>query len=141
MPIAIFKTIGGANEESIELVYDATAGRYQLKTVQTGSGTHYAIGFKIGANEFFQLTTDRKMLPITDAVGDIGSGTFRFNLVRAVTITPGDLNLSDKKTGKELWTINEDEEFIYFRHFKTQKIIMKLDGDGNIYIGGEVRKL
>ena len=140
MGAEVKKTIG-TDAESIKLDYDAVNGRYTLETKKSGAGSHYNFAFGIGGTQNLLLDTSLNFAPLTDNQGSVGTASKRFALVRATTITPGDLILSDKKTGKELWLINEDEAFIYFRNFRTGKVVMAIDGDGNIRIPGRIKPL
>lgn len=79
------------------------------------------------------------LIPAVDGQGNIGKTGQRFALVRAVTITSGDIVLSDRKTGKELYVIHEDKRGIYFSDHKTGKTRMFLDmKNGNLKITGKL---
>src|SRR6185312_16037977 len=78
------------------------------------------------------------LIPAVDTQGNIGSNTKRFALVRAVNVQSGDLVLCDRKTGKQLYVIHEDEKGIYFSNFKTRKCLMILDTKGNLGIAGKL---
>lgn len=94
------------------------------------SGTNYT-GFRFFGNVY----------PSADGQFQLGNSSNRWGLVRAVTITPGDLILSDKVTGQELYRINEDENFIYFSDIRTGARLMKLDRMGNLILTGRVYQL
>lgn len=76
--------------------------------------------------------------PSADNLFELGNAGKRWSLVRAVTITPGDIILSDRVTGKELYKINEDENSIFFSDVRTGKQLMRLDRDGNLVVTGKV---
>jgi hypothetical protein len=76
--------------------------------------------------------------PTDDNQYELGGAGRRWSLLRAVTVTQGDLILSDKVSGKELYKIHEDENFIYFNDIATGRVLMKLGTDGNLYVTGRV---
>lgn len=66
------------------------------------------------------VTAAGDILPAVDATRTVGNASFRFSLVRAVTITSGDINLeSDDK--KSSWTIREMPDHILLINRKTGK--------------------
>lgn len=140
MPLEVSKTIGGANEESIQLTFDPAVLRYKIQTLKIGAGQHYALGFQIGDAEWVRFTINKEILPINDNEGSIGTAGKRWALVRAATVTPGDIIFSDKKTGEELWKIHEDADCLYIQDYRTKKDIAKFDREGNLYLQGEVKK-
>lgn len=76
--------------------------------------------------------------PTDDNAYELGNAGKRWALVRGVTVTSGDTILTDKETGKELYKIHEDEDFIFFSDIRTGKTMMKLGRDGNLYVVGRV---
>lgn len=76
--------------------------------------------------------------PTDDAVYELGNSGKRWSLVRGVEVIAGDMILSDKVTGKELYRIYEDEKFIYFSDYRTGKVMMRLGLDGNLYLAGKI---
>lgn len=78
------------------------------------------------------------LTPPSDNFGSIGTNGLRVALVRGVTITSGDLVLSDKQTGKELYKIREDENNIFFDDFRTGRQLMRLDREGNLHLRGRL---
>jgi len=63
---------------------------------------------------------DLNIIPNTDNTGNIGTGAKRWKLVRAVTVTTGDLNLeSEDKTAA--WTVKEEPDFIRLINRNTGK--------------------
>jgi hypothetical protein len=78
------------------------------------------------------------MYPSADAQFELGNQNFRWSLIRGVSIVSGDTILSDKVTGKELYRIHEDENFIYFTDIRTGKELMRLDTEGNMFLPGKV---
>jgi hypothetical protein len=76
--------------------------------------------------------------PSADGQFELGNSNRRWALVRAMTITPGDIILSDRVSGKELYKIHEDEKFIYFNDVRTGKELMRLDRDGNLILAGKI---
>jgi hypothetical protein len=81
---------------------------------------------------------DSGVYPAADAQYELGNSSKRWSLVRGVTVVSGDTILSDKKTGKELYKIHEDDNNIYFRDIRTGKELMRLDRNGNLYIPGRI---
>jgi hypothetical protein len=79
------------------------------------------------------------ILPTVDNQYQLGNNSFRWSLVRAVTVTPGDLILSDRVTGEELYKIHESPmEGIYFDDYRTGERLMRLDAQGNLHVKGKV---
>ena len=95
-----------------------------------------------GAKTFSQTITSSKngdvLLPSTDGQGNVGNASKRFALVRAVAVTTGDLVLSDRKTKRKLYVIDEDEKGIYFTNYKNGKCLMKIDNRGNLLVSGKI---
>ena len=75
--------------------------------------------------------------PSTDNQGNIGTASKRYASIRAVLIQSGDIILSDKKTGKKLYRINEDKEGITFETIRGKKI-MRILRNGNLLVRGKV---
>ena len=85
------------------------------------------------------LDINGNIFPTQDNTWVLGTTGLRWASVRATTITPGDLILSDRVTGKELYKIHEDsEQGIFFDDFRTGKRLMRLDPHGNLYVEGKV---
>lgn len=67
--------------------------------IGTGYGVRGAsgVGMYLGANgaDIIRLTTASHVEPATDNVHDLGNATYRWRLIRGVTITPGDLGFSE----------------------------------------------
>jgi hypothetical protein len=85
------------------------------------------------------LDINGHILPTQDNTFVLGTEGLRWSLVRAVTITPGDLILSDRVTGKELYKIHESPTLgIFFDDFRTGERLMRLDPDGNLHLKGKV---
>ena len=84
------------------------------------------------------IITSGDLLPAKNAAGNIGNNTRRWNLVRALTIMPGDVVLSDRQTGRELYRIHEDEDNIYFDDIRTGKPLMRLDRNGDLHLSGRI---
>ncbi len=78
------------------------------------------------------------LFPTDDDQFELGSAAKRWSVIRGVQIISGDLILSDRETGKQLYKIREDEKFIYFEDFQTGKLLMRLGRDGNLYLAGKV---
>jgi|GEM_PF-2480393 len=78
------------------------------------------------------------VLPSADNTFTLGNASFRWSLIRGVTITSGDTILSNKETGEELYKIHEDDNFIYFQDIRTGKEMMRLDRQGNLFVAGKV---
>ena len=77
------------------------------------------------------------LIPNVDTQGNIGSASKRFASVRAVLIQSGDIILTDKKTGKALYIIDEDKEGITFKTFRGKKM-MKILRNGNLLVRGKI---
>jgi hypothetical protein len=78
------------------------------------------------------------LVPQQSGQGNLGTADKKWASVRALTITNGDLILSDKGSGAELYKIHEDENNIYFDDIRTGKRLMRLDRDGNLHLAGKV---
>ncbi len=78
------------------------------------------------------------LFPNADNQHSLGDNRRRWAIVRGVVVTSGDTILTDKVTGKELYKIHEDEDFIYFSDIRTGKEMMKIGRDGNLYVTGKV---
>jgi hypothetical protein len=76
--------------------------------------------------------------PSADNQFEMGNQWNRWSLIRGVTITQGDMVLTDKATGRELYLINEDEEFIYFKDVRSGREMMRLGRNGDLYIAGRI---
>jgi hypothetical protein len=92
----------------------------------------------IGHNNLLQVDTNGNLFPPTDNTGQIGTNSNRWAKVRATVVQSGDLVLSNKETGEQLYTIKEDENNIYFLDFRTGKEMMRLDVQGNLYLKGKI---
>lgn len=78
------------------------------------------------------------LFPNADNQHSLGDNRRRWAVVRGVVVTAGDTILTDKATGKELYKIHEDEDFIYFSDIRTGKEMMKIGRNGNLYVTGKV---
>jgi hypothetical protein len=76
--------------------------------------------------------------PSADNAFELGNSSKRWSLVRGVTVTSGDVILSEKDSGKELYKIHEDENYIYFDDIRNGKQLMKLDSSGNLIVAGKI---
>ncbi|MGB7926155.1 MAG: glycosyl hydrolase family 28-related protein [Pyrinomonadaceae bacterium] len=112
-----------------EAIADGTLGFLSFK----GNQSNYT-GYSFNG----PIVTSGDLLPAANGTGNIGNNSRRWNLVRAVTITPGDVVLSDRQTGKELYRIHEDENNIYFDDIRTGAPMMRLDRDGNLHLSGKI---
>lgn len=123
------ETFSGVKTHSVEPVFNAGI---MLGTVPNIDGTP----------KFTGTITSSKVgdafIPSADNQGNIGNASFRWALVRAVAVTTGDLILSDRKTKKILYVIDEDKNGIYFSNYKTGKCLMKLDNRGNLHVSGKI---
>lgn len=108
---------------------DGTLGYLSFK----GNQSNYT-GFRFNG----PIVTSGDLLPVTDGTGSVGNSQRRWDLVRAKTITPGDVVLSDRQTGRELYRIHEDEENIYFDDVRTGAPLMRLDRQGNLHLSGKI---
>lgn len=83
-------------------------------------GTTDANNLNIITNNSVRATFDQlgNLIPPADATGQIGTAARRWNLVRAVTVTTGDLVMLDD-AGEAHWTLKEHAEKIYARNQKT----------------------
>lgn len=66
------------------------------------------------------------LIPNVDGQGNIGTEAKTFALVRATAITSGDIILTDKVTKEKLYIIDEDKFGIYFKSYKTGKVLFKI---------------
>lgn len=78
--------IGGANAAVLSLM------RSGVPTNVLGT---LAVSEEASFSADMEMTGDFEFLPTNDAEGSIGNGSNRFNLVRAVTITSGDIGFDD----------------------------------------------
>jgi hypothetical protein len=108
---------------------DGTLGYLSFK----GNQANYT-GFSFNG----PIVTSGDLLPLSDGTGSVGNNQRRWNLVRAKTITPGDVVLSDRQTGRELYRIHEDENNIYFDDIRTGAPLMRLDRNGNLHLSGKI---
>lgn len=112
-----------------EAIADGTLGYLSFK----GNQANYT-GYSFNG----PIVTSGDLLPAANGTGSVGNNTRRWNLVRAITITPGDVVLSDRQTGKELYRIHEDENNIYFEDIRTGASLMRLDRKGNLHLSGKI---
>jgi hypothetical protein len=96
----------GALDRDFNIKGDTNANLFYVDAstdrVGIGDSTPAAL-FTVGSGDLFQVATtgditmngDLTFLPTTDNTGSIGSNANRFKLVRAVTITSGDLGFDD----------------------------------------------
>jgi len=57
------------------------------------------------------LQGGRDVVPSADNTGNVGTASLRWSLVRATTVTSGDLNLFDEERGA-MWTLREESDCI-----------------------------
>ena len=112
-----------------EAIADGTLGYLTFK----GGQSNYT-GYSFNG----PIITSGDLLPAANGTGNIGNNTRKWNQVRATTITPGDVVLSDRQTGKELYRIHEDEDNIYFDDVRTGAPLMRLDRKGNLHLSGKI---
>jgi hypothetical protein len=112
-----------------EAIADGTLGFLSFK----GNQSNYT-GYSFNG----PIVTSGDLLPAANGTGNIGNNSRRWNQVRAVTITPGDVVLSDRRTGRELYRIHEDENNIYFDDIRTGRPLMRLDRSGNLHLSGKI---
>jgi hypothetical protein len=112
-----------------EAMADGTLGYLSFK----GNQSNYT-GYSFNG----PIVTSGDLLPAANGTGNIGNNSRRWNQVRALTITPGDVVLTDRKSGKELYRIHEDEENIYFDDIRTGAPLMRLDRNGNLHLSGKI---
>ena len=99
-------------------------------------GNQHSPNFTSSYNSLF--TFNGGVYPSVDNSFDLGNGTYRWKLVRGVTVTSGDTILTDKESGRELYKIHEDDNHIYFTDIRTGKEMMRLDRQGNLFIPGRI---
>lgn len=84
-------------------------------TLGPGGGSGVDTMLRRKAASQFELRTNAgvaaDLLPVADNQGNIGNASFRWSLVRAVTITPGDMHL-DSGDGKAHWILREQPDSI-----------------------------
>ena len=112
-----------------EAIADGTLGYLSFK----GNQSNYT-GYSFNG----PIVTSGDLLPGSDGTGNVGNHQRRWNLVRARTITPGDVILSDRQSGRELYRIHEDEDNIYFDDIRTGAPLMRLDREGNLHLSGKI---
>jgi hypothetical protein len=112
-----------------EAIADGTLGFLSFK----GNQSNYT-GYSFNG----PIVTSGDLLPAANGTGNIGNNSRRWNQVRAVTITPGDVVLSDRRTGQELYRIHEDVNNIYFDDIRTGAPMMRLDREGNLHLSGKI---
>ncbi|MEZ5424010.1 MAG: glycosyl hydrolase family 28-related protein [Pyrinomonadaceae bacterium] len=93
---------------------------------------------QIGSGNRLKIDADGNIVPQYDNTGSIGTDQLRWHSIRAANIMPGDLILTDVRSGEKLYLINEDQENIYFRNFRTGDVLMRLDRNGNLFVKGKV---
>jgi len=93
---------------------------------------------QIGSGNRLRIDTEGNIVPQYDNTGAIGTDQFKWHSIRAANILPGDLVLTDIRSGEKLYLINEDKENIYFRDFRTKEVLMRLDRNGNLFVKGKV---
>jgi hypothetical protein len=126
-------------------------------TSPPASGSNIAWGYSIGrslTDGFLEFKGNQKppmfpynasgfrfdsgVYPAADAQYELGNNSKRWSVVRGVTVVSGDTILSDKRTGKELYKIHEDDNNIYFQDIRTGKEMMRIDRHGNLYVAGRI---
>jgi len=105
---------------------DAAQGTYiTFKTTQAGTTTQ---------TEKMRITDTGNILPPSDNTGNIGVNGQRWALVRAKTVTSGDLVFENGIRA------SEDGSGLAFKNDAGEKIAL-LDREGNFYVKGEVKRL
>lgn len=96
------------NGSSIALFVQGGSTTVDSEIIRIGRSDGALIGrfsvFGAGTNEL-------SYTPIADATGEVGNPTHRWNLIRGVTITAGDLHLQDEARGAH-WTLREEKDFL-----------------------------
>ncbi len=122
--------------------YDANATGDKFKyfgyTLRRGTDSNTFLEFEGNNPSSNGFRFFGSIYPSVDNQFEFGNASKRWSLVRAVTITPGDIILSDRVSGRELYRINEDENSIFFSDIRTGKQLMRLDRDGNLVVTGRV---
>lgn len=85
-------------------------------------GTNDANNINIRTNSTTRAVVDQagNITPPVDATGQLGTSALRWNLVRAVTVTTGDLVMLDDD-GNAHMTLKEGAEHLYLHNAKTGK--------------------
>ena len=122
--------VGGSGGIDPDTVTDTEIAEHTSSkiTITNKSQLNSALVYLDGANE-----------PTVDNTGILGTATKRLASVRAVLIQSGDIILSDKKTGKALYIIDEDKEGITFQTIKGKKM-MKILKNGDLLVSGKIRE-
>lgn len=117
-------------EKLIHLVLDAAASSAGSFFRQGGNsfgatatlGTNDANNLNVRTNSITRAVVDQagNITPPTDATGQLGTAALRWNLVRAVTVTTGDLVMLDDE-GNAHMTLKESAEHLYLHNAKTGK--------------------
>lgn len=120
---------------SASVTRDADIFHRTLSTTPTSE-----IAFQIAGSDYFRVGDDgirchQDLLPDSDNARNCGNDTYRWALVRAVTITSGRHNFEDK------FYVEETEDTLEFYDYKTNQLLMKLDKEGNLWIRGQLKQL
>jgi len=101
----------------------------------TAQGTYVTIGTtatgSTATTERLRVTGDGNVVPPSDNTGSIGTASKRWALVRAVTITPGDLIFENGVKA------TEEGDGLAFVNPKGKKVAV-LDSEGNFHIKGKI---
>ena len=111
-----------------------TLGFLEFRGAQTNAGPTYT-GFKFNGPLVPFVDPGSRATPTTSTLGTPNN---KWAKIYAVEHIMGDAILSDRKTGKELYRIREDEKFIYFEDIRSGKLMMKLDINGNLHLAGRI---
>jgi hypothetical protein len=114
---------------------DPSLGSLRLNRSSSAGNTDFYDG---NLHRLASYTRSNTFVPESDGMGSIGTKSKRWGLIRGVTVTSGDLVLTDKESGKELYRITESEaEGISF-HDVHGKLLMRIDAQGNLHVEGRV---
>lgn len=88
MGLKVFKTVGSADEEFIQLTYNSLDDVYVLETQATGSGAHKDIEIRTEGNLILTIKADGSLsiLPGADNTITLGSPSLRFKDINTVLI-------------------------------------------------------
>jgi hypothetical protein len=126
--------IASPTDNAVQLRLGSTQG-YYYDVFRDTSGY---LNFRGNQKGYTGFRFNGDIVPTASGTGNLGAEGNRWNSVRAVKVVSGDAVLADKKTGEELYRIREDTDNIYFDDIRTNKQLMRLDRDGNLYVTGKV---